>query len=63
MMIHAYKEGDNGERDNAKNQIRHVAVIISALYLRCLILEHRPGDDGPCWLMVFAIAMNFHNIF
>ena len=63
VMIHAYKEDDSGDCDNAENQIRYVAVIISALYLRCLRLEHRPGDDGPCCLTVFAIAMNLHNIF
>jgi len=63
MMIHAYKEDDSGDCDDAENQIRYVAVIISGLYMRCLRLEHRPGGDGPCWLMVFAIAMNLHNIF
>ena len=57
----AYKEDDSGDCNNAKNQIRYVAVIISAQYLRCLRLEHRPGDDGPCWLTDFAIAMNLHN--
>jgi hypothetical protein len=34
MMIHAYKEDDSGDCDNAENQISYVAVIIPALYLR-----------------------------
>jgi len=62
-MIRAYKEDDNGDCDNAENQIRYVAVIIFVLYLRWFRLEHRPGGDGLCWLTVFAFAMNLHNIF
>jgi hypothetical protein len=62
-MIHAYKEDYSGDCGNAENQIRYVAVIISALYLRCLRLEHRPGDEGPCWLMGFASGMSLCNIF
>jgi hypothetical protein len=56
MMTHVYKEDDSGKCDNAEHQIRH-AVVISALYLRCVRLEYRPGD-GPCWLTVFGITLN-----